>query len=83
VSDLYDAELGNERQFLEWTANYSRRGYVSIAIDNCENCHQEKPCLYSDGSEGEYGGVYLCLDCIQSFFKTWDEELPTAESEMP
>lgn len=53
------------KEIKKFEAGYSREGYVSLVVDKCFLCGEEKVCLYSDGSEGEYGGVSICGDCAK------------------
>ena len=56
---------------LTFEAGYSRRGEVVIGHGECFRCHLEKVTFYMDGSQGEYGGIELCQECINSLFGEW------------
>jgi len=70
---FFTPEFGYMRTVFTFVANYSRRGVVDISIDVCARCGQKNPCLTMDGSEGEYGGCDLCLDCIAALFDDWEK----------
>lgn len=52
-----------------WRAGYSRVGHLALSIEKCERCQRETVCLHFDESEGEYGGVDLCQDCLNELFQ--------------
>ena len=53
--------------------DYSRISTTDINQTTCDSCGQDKLCLEVDTSEGEYGSVAYCLDCIQNEFLTFRE----------
>jgi hypothetical protein len=54
-------------------AGYKRIGMMSITTGACEICLKgDVPTLYTDGSEGEYGGVHLCFRCLTNAFMRYD-----------
>jgi hypothetical protein len=52
----------------ETTCGHGRTGAVDRDQAKCDRCKVDKLCLGFDSSEGEYGGLYLCRDCIMELF---------------
>jgi len=61
----------------EYEAGYSRIGTIKVVYKNehweaeCNVCSvgsNTVPILYTDPSEGEYGGCLLCKKCIDKIF---------------
>lgn len=52
------------------TANYNRSKLVTIfKKTTCDSCKIESDnVIYTDSSDGEYGGIRLCEKCILQFF---------------
>jgi hypothetical protein len=47
---------------------YGRSKQADIEEIECDSCKNNKFCLSMDSSDGEYGSVNLCFDCIQKMF---------------
>ena len=60
------------KEFDGFKAGYGRVGTIAIIKARCHVCEEEKACLYTDGSEGEYGGVKLCRECLNNMFDSVD-----------
>ena len=55
---------------VEFSGGYGRIGTIGVYPKaTCDVCHEIKPCIISDGSEGEYGGGAICQDCANKMFK--------------
>lgn len=54
------ASLGN--------SGYGRSKEAEIEETLCDSCKENKVCLCTDSSDGEYGPVNLCFDCIKNLF---------------
>jgi len=48
---------------------YSRTGSIEFMTGACDKCGLERAVLYTDSSEGEYGGISICQECISEGFK--------------
>lgn len=49
--------------------NYGRSGSVTAENGTCSLCGQDGLCLVVDGSEGEYGEILCCRQCIDYCFE--------------
>ena len=58
----------------EFKSEYNRQGVAEITEAPCDKCGYTRPCLYVDGSEGEYGGCCLCAKCITEGFEMFNKE---------
>ena len=70
----------------KFDAAFCREGVVSLVVDNCVLCGEEKRCVYIDGSEGEYGGASVCGDCAKSACDSVADDIelpPDPEITMP
>lgn len=62
------------------TGGNSRWLKVNMLNSVCDQCHIEngdsnkKSCLNFDGSEGEYGYLTLCRECINRLFDNYEED---------
>lgn len=54
----------------ETECGHGRSGTVDLDHWKCERCSQEKLCLGFDSSDGEYGYIFLCRDCLLELFET-------------
>lgn len=50
-------------------ASYDRIIKVVICESKCNKCCRIRLCLCCDSSEGEYGSVDLCTDCLGKIHK--------------
>jgi hypothetical protein len=50
---------------------YGRRLHSTILINVCDKCKKDKLILSSDTSDGEYGPLSLCKDCILEMFNNY------------
>ena len=56
--------MSGARTIKTFDANYGRVGEICVIKGVCDLCGEEKLCVYIDGSEGEYGGAFVCKDCV-------------------
>jgi len=47
---------------------YGRDGTVELSVWECDKCKVSKEVLSFDGSDGEYGSLSFCRDCLNAFF---------------
>jgi hypothetical protein len=47
---------------------YGRSKEAEVEEIMCDSCKEHKVCLCTDSSDGEYGSVNLCFNCIQNLF---------------
>lgn len=50
----------------ETEAGHGRKASATVGAWKCDGCHESKKTICLDTSEGEYGGVTLCGDCLRS-----------------
>lgn len=50
------------------SVGYGRTATVEATRETCDVCGELKDCLLFDNSEGEYGSVSLCRQCIEALF---------------
>jgi hypothetical protein len=72
IKDYAGDEYGKKGEFrvAAWNAG-GNFGYVLIKLDCCVVCGVFGPTLYSDGSDGEYGGTSICEVCIRNAFSSF------------
>jgi hypothetical protein len=46
--------------------------FTEILVSVCNYCNNEKPVLCSNSSFGEYEGEYICFDCIELAFESFE-----------
>ena len=51
------------RQVTTFDGMSGRIGEINIVLTRCDVCGSDAKCVYIDGSEGEYSGGAICLDC--------------------
>jgi len=54
-----------EREIKNFFGGYGRIGRIWVEEEECEICGEERICIASDGSEGEYGHAYICSECVE------------------
>ena len=54
-----------KRIIKKFDGGYGRIGEIWVEMAVCSLCNNETICIASDGSEGEYGGTYLCCKCVE------------------
>ena len=60
---------------VEFEANHLRNGYVRIVHNSsCDFCKKKVPILEMDTSNGEYGIVEICKNCIEYLFTVAGEK---------
>jgi len=47
------------------TANFNRRKEIWIQTSLCDVCGNMSNGISSDTSEGEYGSIHICFNCIR------------------
>lgn len=54
-------------------ANYGRRKELTIFRGQCERCGSSQHIIFhTDSSDGEYGGISICLGCIKELSELYD-----------
>lgn len=57
--------------------NYFNQPEACICVATCDRCgDKDKVCLHTDSSSGEYGGVNLCILCLEAITKQMVEADP-------
>lgn len=56
-----------------YDGGHNRNGVMYISVELCMACNERRPCLYADSTEGEYAPVMICKDCLNEFFKEFEE----------
>jgi hypothetical protein len=64
-----DKDMSYKNSIYRISLNYNRTGKVWITTSHCSVCNIQSLCLAIDGSEEEYGEIYLCKHCIDKLFK--------------
>lgn len=57
----------------KFNGGYGREGNIWLEEEKCSLCGNTTVCIASDGSEEEYDYACMCLSCIRSAFKKWEE----------
>ena len=53
---------------IEVPVEYSRIAYADVGRFKCDGCGKVAICLSVDTSEGEYGSITVCRECIANLF---------------
>lgn len=59
--------------------SYHRSSEVGVGDYSCDKCNTDTLVLCVDTSEGEYGFVYLCHNCINQMFLEANDRLGANE----
>jgi len=53
---------------LKKNGSWGRFKTAEICRTFCEICTKETDCICTDSSDGEYGDISLCLNCVKTLF---------------
>ena len=55
--------------YLLGNSNYNRSKTVAVLYATCDKCKTENTIVIAtDTSDGEYGDLYICMDCINEIY---------------